>query len=302
MRKKGRNQCRMCAGRSPTPTNVNSAVWPPPTHTYTYTPVAQVCIPFPHAFETTERQKQIVTVMLHTFFSFFTQFIYVQVHVPIYEYVCRTAWSSHDALRYEFMMDIQRAADVVVVFIIITIIIFIFIHIVAVAATIAIVVARPFYTWRIEMCIAKVEGKIMMNSFRHAKSENWMDECENMNNRRRICMQWVWVHVAHERSIMADQKNERKTATESADRTNNVGKRLDGWMDVWWVICQSPSKYHLMADIAVEINCRRHLCSAQINFIHLSAGCVSVSGREATNGIFDAWNGYEDWGVKMCCD
>lgn len=117
--KKGRNQRRMCALCSPAPTNVNSAVWPTPTHKR----VAQVHILFPHAFETTEKQKQIVTVMLHTLFSFFIQFIYEHLFMSV---------EQRGALRYEFMMDIQRAADDAVVVIIIIII---FIHIAAVAAT-----------------------------------------------------------------------------------------------------------------------------------------------------------------------
>lgn len=102
----------------------------------------------------------------------------------------------------------------------------------------------------------------------------------------------------HKRSTMVKWKTSRERRRQSADRTNNVGKMV-GWMDVWWVICQPLSKYHLMADIVEEINCRRHLCTAQINFIHLSTVCMCVCvsewSRDEEWNFWWRWDECDDW-------
>lgn len=102
------------------------------TDAHTLTCGAQVCFLFPHAFQTTEKQKQIVTVMQHT--TLFSFFVHSHINISVLVQDTRYYRARHTH-RYEFMMDIKRAADVVVIIIII------FIHIAAVAATIAIVVA-----------------------------------------------------------------------------------------------------------------------------------------------------------------
>lgn len=123
---------------TPTPTNVNSHCLTLTTITCTHThTAAHVYILFRTRFKLRKSKNKLSrSCNIRFSHSSFTH---------RFERLCgngECAHTSTDTHRYEFMMDFQRAADVVVI-----IIIFIFIHIAAVAASIVIavvvVVVRP---------------------------------------------------------------------------------------------------------------------------------------------------------------